>query len=598
MSHLADKLLPKGIHPLLLLRRVPNVGLLIVLILVVGVAEGFGLTLLIPVVFSLTNNNGAELPTPFNLVLEVLARIGLPAGSLSMLSLALFTILTSFAMIYFQERIAARSRYLFLRQVRNHISEAVLQTRWERSSSLSTGDVVNQILIEAERGVEAHYSLIQMATTLMQLTVYAAFALLMSWEMCLLAVIVVSVSVLSGRRRIRRTKQLGQRLTKFNDRYSTQLVDYLKAGRLFKVSGAGDNVRAKLADSNYLCTETQRMIVVGQASMRFELQALISIVIVMILYLSVEILGLEISVLLVLMYLIMRTAPKFSSLQTHYHIFTAFRPAMDKVDCQIEESRAAAEDLNPGGVPFAGIKDAIEFRDVRYRHPGSDLDVLKGVDLRISAGKMVALVGPSGGGKSTALDLLTGLIAPTSGMVVVDGCDLRTLDQRSYRRHVGFVPQDSSLFSGTIRENLTLFDAVDEARLWRALELAQIADFVHAQPAGLDSGVGEAGVRLSGGQRQRLSIARALAREPALMILDEATSALDSESELRFQQAIEQVAGLFTMVVVAHRLSTVRKADWIYVLRDGQITEQGDYTTLAEASGAFAAMLQAQELAS
>jgi ABC-type multidrug transport system fused ATPase/permease subunit len=596
MSQFFDKQRPTGSNALALLRRVPDFGLLLVLILVAGVAEGFGLTLLIPVVFSLTNNGGGELPTPFNLLPEVLVQIGLPAGFLPILSLTLITMLISFTMIHFQERFAARSRYIFLRQIRDHIGEAVFRTRWERFSGLSTGDVVNQVLVEAERGVEAHYSLIQMVATLMQLTVYLVFALLLSWEMSLVAMLIISGSVISGRRLIRRTKQLGQRATLLNDRYSSQLVDYLKAGKLLKISGAEDNVRVRLADSNYLSTETQRSIIVSQATMRFELQAMVSIAVVMILYLSVEVLGIEVSVLLVFMYIVMRLAPRFSSFQTHYHIFSAFGPAIDKVNGQIEDSRAAAEDLNPGGVPFVCIHDAIEFVGVRYCYPNSDRDVLKGIDMRIPAGKMVALVGPSGGGKSTALDLLIGLNIPTSGHVTVDGWDLRTVDQRSYRRHVGFVPQESSLFSGTIRENLTLFEAVDEARLWRALELAQIAEFVRSQSSGLDSAVGEAGIKLSGGQRQRLSIARALVREPALVILDEATSALDSESELRFQQAIEQVAGLFTMVVVAHRLSTVRKADWIYVMRDGQVAEQGDYATLAANGGAFAAMLNAQEL--
>lgn len=595
MSHLADKPQPRGM--LALLRRVPSVGVLVALILAAGVAEGFGLYLLVPVVFTLTNSNsGTELPMPFRLLPEALARIGLTPGFVPLLSLTVLTMLAAFALIYFQDRFAARSRYRFLRQIRDQVGDAIFQTRWERLSRLSTGDVVNQVLIEADRGVEAHYSLIQMAATLMQVAIYTAFAMLLSWKMSLVAIVTITASAFSGRRLIRRTKRLGQHVTQINDRYSSQLVDYLKAAKLLKASGAEDNVRVRLAGTNYSSAETLRAIVVNQATMRFELQALVSIAVVMILYLGVEVLNLEVSILLMFLYIVMRIAPKFSSFQSQYHNYSAFRPAMEKVECQIEESRAAADDLNPGGMPFGGIDDAIEFVAVRYHHPNSDHYVLKSIDLRIPVGKMVALVGPSGGGKSTALDLLIGLIAPTSGLVRIDGYDLRAFDQRSYRCHVGFVPQESSLFSGSIRDNLTLFEVVDEARLWRALELAQIADFVRAQPAGLDGDVGEAGMRLSGGQRQRLSIARALVREPALVILDEATSALDSESELCFQQAIEQVAGLFTMVVVAHRLSTVCKADWIYVMRDGQIAEQGDYATLAAADGAFAAMLQAQDL--
>lgn len=575
----------------------PHVGALIALILAAGVAEGFGLSLLVPVVFTLSNSSGTELPTLFRWLPEALILVGLTPSFSTLLVLTLLSMLTAFALIHFQDRFAARSRYEFLKKLRNDASDAVFQSRWEHLSRLSTGDIANQILKESDGGVEAHYSLIQMVAIVVQLIVYTAFALMLSWEMLVLAILTILCSAISGRRLIRQTKRLGQRLTQINNQYSSQLIDYLKTAKWFKANALEDKVREGLAHTNNSSVEILRAIVVSQATLRFELQSLVSIVVVVILYLAVEVLRLEVSILLVLMYIIMRIVPKFSALLTSYHIYSTYYPAVEKVDRLIAGSRAAVDDLNPGGVSFSGIDDAIEFVAVRYRYPNSDIDVLKGINLHIPAGKMVALVGPSGSGKSTSLDLLIGLVVPTSGSVRINGRALCDFDQRSYRRRLGFVPQESTLSSGTIRDNLTLFDHVDEVRLWQALELAQIADFVRAHPEGLDRQIGETGWMLSGGQRQRLSIARALVSNPALVILDEATSALDSESELQFQKAIDQVAGLFTMVVVAHRLSTVRKADWIYVVRDGQIAEQGDYATLAAAGGAFAAMLQAQELA-
>ncbi len=590
--------LTKGASGLLfLLRRVPSVGKLVTLILMAGVAEGLGLSALIPVVYTLTGEHAqGGLPMPFRLLPEGLERLGFGTGFVPLIALTLATMLTAFVVIYVQDRFVARSRYRFLRQLRDDADNAIFAARWERLAKISTGEVVNQILVESDRGVEAHYALIQMVATSMQLAVYIGFALVLSWEMSLVALMIIFVSALSGRRLIRRTRRLGKEVTHINDIYSRQLVDYLKTVKLIKASGAEENIREHLAASNLSSSETLRAIVVNQATMRFELQALVSVVVVSILYLAIEVLRLEVSILLMFMYIVMRMAPKFSMLQSQHHMFTAFRPAMEKVDRLVNELRIAADDINPSGTSFQGVGQSLVLQSVTYRHQNSERDALHGIDLCIPKGRMVALVGPSGGGKSTALDLLIGLTAPTSGQVLVDGQDLRAFDQRSYRRRIGFVPQESALFSGTIRQNVTLFDAIDDERLWHALELAQIADFVKEQPAGLDTEIGESGVRLSGGQRQRLSIARALVRAPSLLVLDEATSALDGESERRFQKAIEGLAGCFTLVVVAHRLATVRRADWIYVLKDGVIVEQGGYAALAAVNGPFAAMLQAQDL--
>jgi ABC-type multidrug transport system fused ATPase/permease subunit len=192
------------------------------------------------------------------------------------------------------------------------------------------------------------------------------------------------------------------------------------------------------------------------------------------------------------------------------------------------------------------------------------------------------------------LDLIIGLIDPVKGRLLVDGVDLAKLDRHAYRRKIGFVSQDSIFFTGSIRDNLCLEGESDETHIWDSLKIAQIEEFVKNLPDGLDTEIGEAGVKLSGGQRQRLSIARALIRRPSILILDEATSALDSESEASFQKAIEAVSHKYTIIIVAHRLSTVRKADCIYVLEEGHLVQSGDYNTLKKSDGVFSKLIQTQ----
>ena len=218
-------------------------------------------------------------------------------------------------------------------------------------------------------------------------------------------------------------------------------------------------------------------------------------------------------------------------------------------------------------------------------------------DLSVAPGETIALVGASGAGKSTVLNLVIGFIRPTSGRMLLDGADMDTLDLRTYRRFVSVVPQESILFDGTVRENVAygMDDAdADEATVRAALRDANALEFVDRLPRGLDTVVGEHGARLSGGQRQRLAIARALIRNPRVLILDEATSALDTRSEALVQQALARLMRGRTTFVVAHRLSTIRGADRIVVMGDGAVREIGSHEELLERGGVYTALHSGQ----
>ena len=223
--------------------------------------------------------------------------------------------------------------------------------------------------------------------------------------------------------------------------------------------------------------------------------------------------------------------------------------------------------------------------------------MLTDIDLSIPRGTMVALVGDSGAGKSTLIDLIMGFHEPTQGRILIDGTPLQALDILSYRHRIGYVPQDAVLFNTTIRENLRWAkpDAThDEIR--QACRQAHAEEFIERFPEGYDTVVGDRGVRLSGGQCQRMALARALLRQPELLILDEATSSLDSQSERLIQQAIEAAAKNTTVIVIAHRLATIVNADAIYVLHGGRIVEEGTYRTLRQQHGPFHRMTQLQLL--
>jgi ATP-binding cassette subfamily B protein len=249
---------------------------------------------------------------------------------------------------------------------------------------------------------------------------------------------------------------------------------------------------------------------------------------------------------------------------------------------------------NEGKSEVRELRGAVTFQHVTYAY-GADRAAVRDFDLSVAPGETIALVGASGAGKSTVLNLVIGFIRPTSGRILLDGTDMSTLDLRTYRRFLSVVPQESILFEGSIRENVAYgMDDADEEAVRAALRDANALEFVDRLPQGLDTLVGERGARLSGGQRQRLAIARALIRDPKVLVLDEATSALDTRSEALVQQALGRLLHGRTTFVVAHRLSTVRGADRIVVMGDGRVLETGTHEELLARGGAYRALHSGQ----
>ncbi len=246
-------------------------------------------------------------------------------------------------------------------------------------------------------------------------------------------------------------------------------------------------------------------------------------------------------------------------------------------------------ELNEGKRVVDQVLGRVELHDVTVRYPGSDLPALEAVNLVVEPGQTIAFVGPSGSGKSTLMNTVLGFIRPESGAVLLDGVDMAELDLRTVRHHISVVPQESVLFEGSIRANVTygLGPASDD-RVRQALAAANALEFVEALPDGWDTLVGERGARLSGGQRQRLSIARALIRDPRILLLDEATSALDMQAERHIQGALKNLMRGRTTFVVAHRLTTIRNADLIVVLRAGRVVERGTHAQLLAHAGEYA----------
>ena len=254
---------------------------------------------------------------------------------------------------------------------------------------------------------------------------------------------------------------------------------------------------------------------------------------------------------------------------------------------------------NSGKPLLEDVEGRVTFDQVTFQYPQSNVPAIANTSFEVKAGEMIALVGPSGSGKSTLINMVIGFLRPQSGRILIDGRDLSSYDLRSYRKHISVVPQESVLFDGTVFDNVSYgMPSVTDKQVRDALKATNAEDFVNELPNGVETLVGEKGARISGGQKQRLAIARALIRNPRILILDEATSALDSQSEHAIQDALNTLMKSRTTFMVAHRLSTVQRANCILVLKAGKVVERGTHAELVGAGGLYQELYEAQSFLS
>lgn len=561
--------------------------------------NGVGTALVVPIMLSLLGQDAIlkDGPPIFQLLLSPFQAMPESYRYIAMAIAALTVIILKSVSNYLSALAAGvLSRSLTSDLQRNGL-ELILGVDLEFFNRSQVGELMNRLGGEMNRAAGAITTTIRLIVTAVTVLVFLAILLSISWQLTIAATLLLPASSLVSQFLVRRSRVYSRMLTSLNGRYSGGLVELISGIRLVKATVNEDREFQRflgyIDEREKLNLKIQlNSGMVGPIGEVINVAVLFTLVLLARVLFQDQISSLA-AIMVTYLVLLSRLLPFISQLNGNRNQLAQTSASVDIIHDLLRRDNKSF--MQNGALRYQGLQNKIEFRRLGFRYPGTKKQVLSDINLTLPKGTTLALVGSSGAGKSTLADLLPRFYDPTEGEILIDGENLKHYDLASLRAGMGIVGQETFLFNNTVRYNIAYGkpEAID-SEILEAARRANAYDFVMALPEGLDTMIGDRGVMLSGGQRQRLAIARALLQDPEILILDEATSALDTVSERLVQQAIDELSRDRTTLVIAHRLSTVQKADQIAVMEHGRVIELGTHKELLSQGGTYSKLCRLQ----
>lgn len=570
-----------------------------VVMLLASVVEGVGLVLLVPLLQLAGVDAGTGADQRIGTALSsTFAWFGATPTLGSVLAVYVGVVVCQSVLFRVQVLLSGAVRQQTEATLRLRLYRAIGRAQWLFIARHRTSELAHVLTAEIDRIGTAAHDLVDLLVVSLVVLVYTAIAFRLSPEMTGLVMGCAALLAWVLRRRVADSDAIGGELITTRARLHSAITEHLASLKTAKSYGALDRQYAELEGLTHDMRRANLNTVAGYARLRQLTMVGAAVALAATVYVARGILALSTAQLLVLLFVFARLMPRLTGLIERAQLFATLLPSFAAFDALEARCARAAEPPVAKRTPIR-FTDQVSFDNVSFAYGDADGPAaVCDLGLTIRAGHTTAIVGPSGAGKSTAADLLLGLIEPARGVIAVDAQPLTADRLPAWRDQIGYVNQDTFLFHDTIRANL-LWARPDATQddLGRVLRLAAADDFVAGLPKGLETVIGDRGVLVSGGERQRLALARALLRQPALLVLDEATNALDTENETRIQQAVDRLRHEMTILVITHRLGTVRHADTIHVLDGGRLVESGSWDELAaRRGGRFRRLLDAQPL--
>ena len=563
-------------------------AVLIILTAIISAASVFSLA---PLVDFLLNHEKDSMSPLSKKVMLVIEYFYYPISQRSLiflfLSLMMFSTVVGIVLRYFMIRLEyAFTRDLIIRTFRDFFS-----TRWYFFSSTKMGTLLNTFTREMGVVANAFKSMSQMISNIFQATLYLIVPLYISWKITAVSIAFGVLIALGYMQFGKLTYRLGKLNTSTANFFHSVLQEGLSAAKIVLGYGNQNKLVQKLDkafDAHRKVTIKSQII--SSAIPQLYQPGALAIIIAAFYFSKQE--SLPLPDTSVLLFSLIRILPLIGQISGQKISLDNFLPSYEQINTLKE--KAVRFRQPSGNNQFKGIRKELSIENVTYSYPDNK-PVLDSINIHVPVGKMIAIVGPSGAGKSTIIDIIMGFNEPNNGLVLIDGKPFQDFNIISYRKRIGYVPQESILFNQSIKDNLLwVKEDASEKEIISACKLANAYEFIKELSEGYDTIVGDRGVNLSGGQIQRIALARAILRKPELLILDEATSSLDTRSERLIQQAIENISKETTVIAIAHRLSSIVNADYVYLIERGRVVEEGTYIELTRMNGKFKRMVELQ----
>ncbi|MCS4047528.1 ABC-type multidrug transport system fused ATPase/permease subunit [Salinibacter ruber] len=577
--------------------------LIFALTVATAVAQGFGITLLLPLLRASQSgsSNPEDMGTAEQYLQAMLETMGIADSMVGILAFIAIVFVGKGALQFAKGGYQGYLQAQLLRELKTKLFDAYTGMDYRYYIQQNAGHFVNVINQQVNRFFGSFSSFMGFTTQAINTTTYFAIAFAIAWRFALMALGVGTVLLFLFKYLNSYVRSLSRKQSEEMSTLNKLLVQSLQAFKYIVSTGQTSHLRSGVADSVDRLTGyifRQRTAGAFTSALKEPVSVLL---IVSLIVLQVTVFNNPIAPIFVALLLFHRGMQAVISMQSGWQRTMNMIGSVEMVD---DEFGAVLQNQEQSGTRrLDSLREGIELRNVHYAYNEGDDDALRDINIDIPANTTVALVGESGAGKSTLVDLLTLMLKPRTGTVTIDGVPHDEVDLASWRNQIGYVSQETVVFDDTVANNIHLWQGdVDDdpalrERMIHAAERAHADQFIRELPDGYRTVVGDRGVRLSGGQRQRLFVARELFKKPNLLLLDEATSDLDTASENHIQESIDALKGEVTVVIIAHRLSTVKNADYIYVLEEGQVVEEGGYNELrGQKNGRFSNMIKAQRL--